>query len=225
MQVIRTVQDLDAGTEVRSQYLNSHVNDSYQETQEKFSHWGFTCECAWCLDRKSIPENIAMKRHALSNNLAETFERLFGDTRRRLDDATLQEICQLLSQLEDTYPAGAGAGALRMQIWQGYFNLGSILIEKGRLAAGIEATVKGLEALGFEIVASPPRGNSRRLEIRRWGHFVMKTFGAFMQMCKAYMEIAPELYPVARDYGKMTYSMSMGTDTTIAWIFPNVTWE
>lgn len=104
---------------------------------------------------------------------------------------------------------------LRVELWEPYFGLGAALIAKNKFADGLEILLKGLEALGFDIVACPPRdaGDDKDktkavLKIKRWGQVNEYTWlGAFRQMMYSYKQLAPELYEVARRYAYVAYSM------------------
>lgn len=70
----------------------------------------------------------------------------------------LTQVRKILEDLEKTYTASEGAALVpRLELWDPYFALGAELLEKKKSADSLEMLLKGLEALGFGIMACPPR--------------------------------------------------------------------
>ncbi|RWA05954.1 hypothetical protein EKO27_g9144 [Xylaria grammica] len=221
MQVVRACQDLPAGAELNFAYRNFSPRTTYEATQKVMHDWGFVCGCPWCIERKSTGRKTLSTRNKLLKDLDAALQ---GVVASPVSDASLvSKIWRLLGQAEKTYPAGQAA--FRLELWDGYFTLGYKLISLDRPSDGIEAIVKGFEALGYDIVASPPRGSEKKLEIRRWGHVENACVVSFLHLHEAYKAIAPELCPKAKEYVKVIYSMCTGTDVTIGEVFPQLMLE
>ncbi|KAI1750183.1 TPR domain protein [Xylaria castorea] len=216
MQIVRACRDLAAGTELRFAYQSSPPKTTYEETQKTVGNWGFICDCAWCLDRKSTAKKTLSTRNNLLGNLEAALMKVTSSA--PIDPMLLSKISRLLANMKKTYPTRQGV--VCPELWDGYFTLGSALISLGRPSDGMEAIIKGLEALGYEIVASPPRGDGKRFEIRRWGHLENSSMLAFLQLHEVYKVIAPELCPEVKRYAKIIYSICTGTDATIGTVFP-----
>ncbi|KAI0427917.1 hypothetical protein F5Y09DRAFT_332956 [Xylaria sp. FL1042] len=212
IQIVRACQDIPPDTELSFAYRNFSPRATYEETQKVISNWGFVCACSWCLDRKSTKKKILLAR----NNLLKAIDTALKDVVEStiVEPTLLEGIRRLLGQADQKYPKRPKA--LRLELRDGYFTLGGVLISLGQPVEGIEATLKGLEALGFEIVACPPRGDGKKLEIRRWGYIENACVRAFMYLYEAYKLVAPELCPKAKEYAKVTYCICTGTDVAFS---------
>lgn len=119
------------------------------------------CDCALCLDKKSTPKELLLKRKALGKDL-------------RRATGTISKSQRVLDQIEQTYsPKAKEPGSVRLELWDSYFSLGSALLQKNKTAEAIKAILNGLEAQGFILTPHPPRADvkSQRLELRikQWG--------------------------------------------------------
>ncbi|KAI0903186.1 hypothetical protein F4823DRAFT_629616 [Ustulina deusta] len=218
MQIVRACQDIPADAELSFAYRNFNQRTTYEETQKVISNWGFVCGCLWCLDRKSTTKKTLSTRNILLENIDAALKAAIGST--IVDLKLLEKIRRLLGQADKTYPTRHRA--LRLELWDGYLTLGFALISLNQPSDGIEAVIKGLEALGYDIIACPPRGGGTQLEIRRWGHVENACVRAFLHLYGAYKLIAPELCPKAKEYAKITYSICTGTDVTIGIVLPDL---
>ncbi|TGJ86352.1 hypothetical protein E0Z10_g2427 [Xylaria hypoxylon] len=218
MQIVRACQDLPAGTELNFAYRNHAPWTTYEATQKVMRDWGFVCNCPWCLDRKSTAKKTLSTRNNLLKDLDAALKKVVKSA--VIDLTLLSKIQRLLGQADKTYPTGQRA--LHLELWDGYFTLGYVLISLNRPSDGIEAIIKGLEALGFDMVACPPRGGGKKLEIRRWGHIEDACVVSFLHLHEAYKSIAPELCPNVAQYAKVIYSICTGTDVTIGNVFPQL---
>ncbi|KAI1130113.1 hypothetical protein F5Y10DRAFT_276360 [Nemania abortiva] len=215
MQIVRACQDLAAGTELLSSYHSLAFTGTYEETQEILSNWEFVCDCSWCLDRKSTTKEMLQKRLNLLKDIpAAMLEAIEGKPMQ------LAEMPKLLERAESTYIKSEGA--VRPELLVGYFTLAKTHITLNRPRDGAEAAIKGLEALGYDIVACPPQNGEEKLEIRRWGYFEDVGVVAFTQLHAAYKIIAPELCAKAKQYARILYSIRTGTDTTFDDVFPEL---
>ncbi|KAL2275525.1 hypothetical protein FJTKL_02023 [Diaporthe vaccinii] len=222
MRIVRATRDLEKGSELFMSYQASFDVDSYEEMQERLRPWGFTCDCALCLDRKATPKEVLMKRDSLLQILMQLLE-----SQSRNMDITYAQLKKTLQSLEQTYSATAKmSGAARPVLWISYFTLGSELLDIEGPSEAIEMTLKGLEALGFVISASPPRwrpeSSEPELLINRWGVTNRPTVDAFLALHRAYKKIAPQLSVVARKYMELAYSMVVGEKETILDSYPDM---
>ncbi|KAI0192384.1 TPR domain protein [Xylaria flabelliformis] len=217
MQIVRACQDIAVGTELCFPYQTFAPNKSYEEIQETMNKWGFVCDCQWCLDLKSTTENMLSKRKEIMEDLA-VVGNIIGNP--VVHPVLFTRILVLLKRAEMTYPMREGA--VRLEVANLYLILGPMFLAIHRPYDAAEAILKGLEALGFDIVACPPRSGNKTLEIRRWGLSDACTMDSLMCLHKAYSIIAPELCPTIKQYAKIIYSICTGTDVTIGNLFPQL---
>ncbi|KAI1381476.1 hypothetical protein F4677DRAFT_440692 [Hypoxylon crocopeplum] len=221
MQIVRACEDMEADTELYWGYRNLSPNETYDEVQKDLNNWGFACDCALCLDRKSTPQSTFQERKALWDSLKQLLT-------ASASMAQLTRATKILASMEETYTARKDAPLIpHLELWDPYFALGARLIAKKKLVDGLEAIIKGFEALGYIIEACPPRdpggGEDERkvtLEIKRWGSINEYTMEAFTQMMRVYKEIAPELCDVVKGYANIVYSICCGENETIGVCYP-----
>ncbi|RSL56213.1 hypothetical protein CEP54_008928 [Fusarium duplospermum] len=207
MQIIRATKDLPANTELTFVYRSSELLESYDNVQKSLSGWHFTCSCGLCLERKATSDKALQKRRGIS----EALKRLLSDPSfSRVSSARV-----LLSNLEKTY-VRKEPDAPRLELSQHFIGLGCHLVDMNQMRAAITIIVKGLEALGFVIIACPPgKGSAQpKLEVKRWGTLTGHVPWAFLQLYKAYETVAPELCQVARGYMEVSYSTAVGEKET-----------
>ncbi|KAI0849467.1 hypothetical protein F5Y00DRAFT_261600 [Daldinia vernicosa] len=221
MQIIRASQDLEAGTELRFMYWCPRTNETYEETQKKLKRsWGFVCDCARCLYKKSTPQSITKKRQTLFLSLKPLLKRGFSP-------AQLSRARKIIEDLEKTYTAKQDAPpVVRSELSGPYYGAGADLISRGKFADGLEMILKGLETLGYVVVARPPRdmgpGKKAVLEIKRWGEANANTVWALLSMMQAYEVLAPELCNTVKGYAHVIYRICCGESETIGKIFPDL---
>ncbi|TDZ68121.1 SET and MYND domain-containing protein 4 [Colletotrichum trifolii] len=207
MMVVRAAQDVDAGTELLFCYQQPNPGDDYQATQKRLKNWGFTCRCELCEDKKSTSSQTLHRRRALLGDLHQAM--------KSCETAAQQSQAEkLLRQLETCYPERKGA--LRLELWDSYLGLAQKRLERGKAAEALELKVKSLEALGFFLVASPPRKarGKPQLEIQKWGQVNDLVPTAFLGMAHAYKVLAPELCEVAKSYARTAYAVCIGEKET-----------
>ncbi|KAM4056125.1 SET domain-containing protein [Hirsutella rhossiliensis] len=215
MQILRATRDLEAGAELLFSYAPPVPMDSYDQAQRRFGHWGFACGCELCTLRKATP-GAALAQRKLWNEHLKVALRGIASTRE-------VSARRLIGRLEETYAATA-TSALRMELWDPYLALGAYMLARNTPAASIKATVRGLEVLGFTMVASPPLQDAKppRLEVTHWGIVNEYTPWAFFNMYKAYKVVAPELCAAARQLVETAYSMVVGEKETVRDVFPGL---
>ena len=220
MQIIRAARDMDEGTELFFWYQMPVSFQSYSEAQKKLRHWGFTCGCDICLERKSVPKALVAKRTALKHEL----QGIIGNTPERISFA---KALKAIQQLEQTYAATAmKPGDVTFDLWEVYFAVSQGYSEKGNRPEAIDMILKGLEALGFVITACPRRGTAKlkktELTIVRWGVASDLAVIAFINLAQAYMGVAPELSAAARKYAEIAYTIVVGEKETFLDTYPEL---
>ncbi|KAI1476077.1 hypothetical protein F4774DRAFT_262798 [Daldinia eschscholtzii] len=223
MQIVRASQDLKAGTELLFEYHQPGPHETYEEAQKRFKNWGFVCECARCLNKKATSQKVHRERLALSARLAALMQLAPSLTR-------VKQGMALLKELEKTYIVDPiTQPVLRVELPDAYFALGSYLIGRKNLEDGLELFLKGLDALGYVIVAYPPRnpreGKTKKkpvFEIKHWGQANEFIVWAFSRILDVYKRLAPELCDVIKGYARVTYSICCGEDETILTLFPEL---
>jgi hypothetical protein len=221
MQIVRATRDLEAGSELLTAYKDVIPFESYGEAQQRLSHWGFTCDCALCLDTKATPENVILRRKSLFEDLKQCMG--IG-----IQTGNTTKAHRTLNRLSQTYPATSKKpGAVRTEIAIACKAMGDVFINMGKNSKAIEVALKGLEALGFVISASPRRGvtesSKPEFRVKKWGKPInMFTVDAFRILHLAYKTIAPENAPVARSYMETAYSMFVGEKETFLDMFPDM---
>ncbi|KAK6858118.1 SET domain-containing protein [Apiospora arundinis] len=175
MQIIRATRDIPADTELVFPYQADQRLASHDETQKKLRNWGFRCDCALCLEKKATTKGTWDKRKALLGQLKYLIER----NRDKGVPINAKLAFEVLDKFEAThttpartYPSAASPSSdsgvdltlaqitPRPDLWDACFGLGEFLLKKGRNAEAVEATIKGFEALGFVIIATPPLGKA-----------------------------------------------------------------
>lgn len=213
MQIVRACQDMEADTELCFGYKPSPPHQTYKNTQKHLRSWGFVCGCVLCLDKKSTPHDVIQRRQTLTNRLKTVLKP--GASLMQLTRAR-----EILQDLEKTYTNGPLAP--RSDLWDPYFVLGAELLARNKLTDGLEMLLRGLEDLGFSIVACPPRNvieerNQARVafEIKRWGQSNDYVPNTILRIMHAYEILAPELCEVAKEYACIAYSICYGEKETI----------
>lgn len=206
MQIVRANKDLKAGTELVFPYQQPKPFDSYEEAQKRLSGWGFCCDCNLCRDKKATSGSTILKRQSIRRGLLKAV-----NGRANVNVAKMR---QLLNQMEETYPSPS---SLRLELWESQLLLGAQQLAAGKLDDAIILTVKGLEALGFGIVAYPPigSGSKQQLKVKQWGQVNDHTPWAFANLFYAYKILAPELCATAKAYVETSYSIVVGEKETV----------
>ncbi|KAI1095903.1 hypothetical protein F5B19DRAFT_489076 [Rostrohypoxylon terebratum] len=222
MMLVRATEDLEPNTELYHGYRHPSANETYEETQKKLRNWGFECTCALCLEKKTTPPRTVCERKALYQTLKPLL-------RENASAEQLARAAKILETLEKTYkPPTPGVPPVpRFELWEPYFGLGARLGQIGKFTESLEMTVRGMESLGYDVVARPPRQAGKRkkkvvLEIKRWGQRNEHVLFAFLTIVDAYEIIAPQLCEVAKEYAGIAYSIACGERDTFGKRFPTL---
>ncbi|KAK8036166.1 hypothetical protein PG993_008780 [Apiospora rasikravindrae] len=216
MQIIRATRDIPADTELFFSYKQPESLTSFDETQQSLQNWGFQCGCALCLAKKATSDDTLKRRKALLAQLKYTMRPSIDpraiDTKRAL--AVLEKVEATYAAPVRTNPAATDAS---------------------KKAEAVKVTIKGFEALGFVITATPPKlgnngpkkkaGNGTsdshpeagagQLVVESWGVVVDYVVPAFLTLFRVYRATSPELANRAREYAATAYSMLVGEKETI----------
>ncbi|KAI1210829.1 uncharacterized protein F4807DRAFT_40365 [Annulohypoxylon truncatum] len=229
--LVRATRDLDAGTELLHAYHQPDPDETYEETRRATTRsWGFACGCALCLAKKETSVRTARERKALYRSLDPLLRRDNNNTTSSSSASApqLARAAKVLGALEKTYgPTKPGAAPVpRLELWDPYFALAARLVQMDKPVDGLEMALRGLEALGYVVVASPPRDAGKKkkgvLEIKRWGQVNEYVIYTFLSMLHAYGRLAPELCEVVKGYAGIIYSIVVGEKDTIGTRFPTL---
>lgn len=116
-------------------------------------------------------------------------------------------VLKMLSNLEDPYANGNVTQGLTVsEIYQA---LSKKHVVKGKAMNSLELAIKGLEALDFDIFASPPSKSSGRpvLEIKKWDHVNESRLIVFLAMYADYLKVAPRLCEAVRGCTETSHLM------------------
>lgn len=223
---MRATRDLEPDTELSFQYQAPVEYESYDEMQKRLSNWDFACSCALCQARKDTPSTSLARRRALYEDLNKAMGTSHST---KTVPFNLGKARKVLEQLDQTYtPAERAPGAVRLEGWDPCIALGSALLASGRARDAVEVTVRGLEALGFVIIAKPPRkgpqsqGGTPELRVKQWGLANDFCVLAFLTLFRAYQIVASELVPVARELVGTMYSILVGEKDTLPDTYPEL---
>ncbi|KAF5581687.1 unc-45 like b [Fusarium pseudoanthophilum] len=213
MAIIRAARDIPADTELTIPYRPSTNSESYQDVQKGLARWGFKCDCELCKDRLKTTEAVRVRRKELSK---EFNKQLPSDQEFDLDKAT-----KLLRVIEKTY-SGKPAKQIRWCIADLYAYVGIRCRQDGDFVRAAEMLIKGLETMGFVILATPPDDGSARarFEVKQWGMMEHHIPWLFFQLIECYDEINPHLVPVAEHYAQLAYSIIVGEGDSMWDVMP-----
>ncbi|KAI1262884.1 TPR domain protein [Xylariaceae sp. FL1019] len=215
VQIVRATKDLPAGTELRFAYRPCAPRVTYEETQEHLSTWGFTCDCQWCTDRNSTPNQKLQARKRLLRILDVALD---GFLKAQDGEPPLpHRITRLIGQVSKTYLAREGG--VRLELADVLFAVGAVLGSAHPLDA-IKYIIKAFEALGYGIVTTPAQqGGAPNMVIKRWGHVVEVTVAGLACLHTAYKAVAPEMCPKVREYALTLYIICTGTGEGFSEVF------
>lgn len=217
MQIIRATRDIEAGADLLISYRPALPFEFYDDAKERLGGWGFVCDCALCLDRKTTPKKVLLERKLLSNEILPPMGSRNGAS-------NIAKAQKALDRLNQTYSAPAREpGAIRMELWRHYHLLGQTIAKPSE---AIEMFLRGLEALGFIISARPRRGVAKsskpELRVTQWGQATWTSVEAFWALNMAYKSIAPQNSAAAREYLELAYAMFVGEKDTVLDTYPGL---
>lgn len=205
MMIVRASRDLEAGTEITFWYHSPDAN-SAKDLDKKLKHWGFTCQCALCLDIRATDMNVFRKR-----------QRLIASLKRDLEPSALpinstESIEHLLDALNQTYKKPAET-VPRLLIWDPQLTLTRLYAMKNKAGKTVESAAKVLTSLGFVVVGAD--SSQTRFAIVKWGLLVDHLVETFEHLETAFAAMrAMEDSGRAKEYAKTTYRILVGEDVS-----------
>lgn len=230
MMVVRATRDMPKGTELMFPYKSASPYTTYEEAQKEIDNWGFQCGCNICVDKKNTVKKNLIDRKALHDCLGRYFNSPEKSTLIHAKGAV-----GVLGQLEATYAAPVKSAdkdaqepfAPRLALWDGYFATGGMFLSLNMPNEAVAMTVKGLEALGFDITAPPARGGQQSsgptaLKVKSWGMSNEHGPRAFMTLLRAYRSTRSSAADSVKKYVVTSYEMMVGESESVLLSFPDL---
>lgn len=146
MIIVRASRDMDAGTEITFWYRKPEGTWASAGKSDKiFRHqWGFTCDCAICLDFREISGNLDGRRQYLLRQIEEAFDDL-GSAHRQ---PRTQYIEYFLLLLNNTYTQKAHL-VPRLAVWQPRLALTRLYAARSEHKKTVLCAARVLRSLSF----------------------------------------------------------------------------
>lgn len=216
---------MPADTELNFNYTPTTKHATYDETQNKLRSWGFKCDCPLCVARKATSDATLAQRKRLFQKLTK----IMGPGIPMQTIKTKRALA-VLSEIEATYAKPVRDSAVepcvvtpRVELSDPYVAVGAALLMKGKPAASINVVVKGLEAVGFDMMATwPGAGGGGELTVRSWGVLTEDVALAFLTLFRAYRLTCPQLAGKAKAYLITVCTMLAGEGESASEIFPEM---
>lgn len=214
--IVRASRDMDANTEIKFWYRNPQGNGASAKTSnETFQKpWGFTCQCAICLDTRVTNETVHNKRL----KLLEDFKRVFDNAPSPPNRQIIRQIERLLTTLNDTYPQPP-LDVPRLLVWEPQLGLTRLFAAQGKPEKNLESAAKVLASLSFVLsggAISPPSSSSARFAVAKWGLMIdYAVVESFLHIRAAFAVLgAHENASAAESYAKTAYRILVGEDSS-----------
>ncbi|KAK7751216.1 hypothetical protein SLS62_006902 [Diatrype stigma] len=216
MMIVRATQDLDTNAELVFTYNHTLVHKPYEETQEGFRNWGFTCKCTLCVDKKNTPKETVQQRISLNKSLEAALKRCNSGVQ-------LARARKLLEKLRNTYSTRQGVPHLGL--WHQYVALGATFYNQGRLPEATELFIEGLGLLGYTMEVCLPGKTSKQpaLRITKWGQADVHIFRALVQLTEAYQMLSPQFSAAAKQYAELFLAIVCGEKDTFDLVYEELT--
>ncbi|KAL4965469.1 TPR domain protein [Aspergillus stella-maris] len=205
MMIVRACQDLPANTEVTVAY--SPPSDDSKDPGLFKQQWGFTCNCALCLDARNTRKVDVVKRETLTTGL----KKAFGKTK-----PNISMVQTMLAALDETYRYPASE-VPRLKACGAYFALSRFHLTQCKPKDAVAAALKGFESMGYIIERGqvPTNGGPQAiLTIKKWGLMEAHLIGSWMALALAYRGLGSNLAAAAEHYARITYRICIGEDET-----------
>ena len=218
MMIVRASRDMEANTEIKFWYRNPHGDGaSAKKSDETFQKsWGFTCQCAICLDTRATSEIVHNRRQRLREDLKRAFDNVPSPLNRQVT----RQIERLLITLNETYPQPP-LDVPRLLVWEPQLTLTRLFIAQDKPQKKLESAAKVLASLSFvlsgTVISSPSSSSSfsARFAVAKWGLMIdYAVVESFLHIRAAFRVLgAYENASAAERYAKMAYRILVGEDS------------
>lgn len=222
MMIVRASRDMDTDTEITFWYRNPD-GASANESDELFKNqWGFTCDCAICVDSRATNITIHHKRQKLLQDLKQVFANAKGSINSPSSSSRQEtrQIERLLTALNQTYTQPSLL-VPRLLVIVPQISLTRLYSAQNKPEKMLDSAGKVLTLLGFvlngaAISSSSSSSSSSRFTVTKWGllidHAVVETF---MHLQFAFAALgAEENARSAQGYARTAYRVLVGEDAT-----------
>jgi hypothetical protein len=204
--IVRATRDLAQGTELTFWYHNP-CGPSKPVLDKKLQHWGFTCDCAICLDAKKTQSTIISERRKLFSNIERAFKSFQSS-----NFFPEKKLIRLIDALETTYTSPA-EDVPRLLLFDAQFALAFNYTQQNKTGKGLQWFHKGFTSLGF-IVAGVDVSPTH-FEVLKWGLVIDAMIEVFLHIRGVFMGLGMVVDSGRADeYARTVYRMVIGEDTS-----------
>ncbi|OAA49156.1 Tetratricopeptide-like helical [Beauveria brongniartii RCEF 3172] len=215
MIIIRATEDLPAGTELKLSYTAVGSQESYEQTQKKFSLWNFSCTCYLC--------EVKKKTRDIDIRLRKTQSQSLDALLTTPGPVDMDRAWELLRLIDKTYN-NSGQLECKFTLQQGYYPLAVRLMKKCDLDEATAMMLRVLGLGGFTWAPQPAENgyqNSAMIEIRKWGPGRLVCFSAIQSLYRICKKAgaerrAPKQFAIMRAYAEIAHSLIVGEPETFA---------
>lgn len=215
MMIVRASKDMEANTEIKFWYRDPHGDSaSANKSDEIFKkQWGFTCQCAICLDTRATSETIHHKRQKVREDLKKAFDNAPSPPNRQVT----RQFERLLTNLNETYTQPP-LNVPRLLVWEPQLALTSLYAAQKNPQKTLDSAAKVLTSLSFVLSGAniSSSSSSARFAIAKWGLLldsgVMETF---LHIRAAFAALgAHENAKAAEGYARTVFKVLVGEDSS-----------
>ena len=203
MMILRATCDIQAETEIRIPYIKPERTDDYNQTQQKFSNWGFTCTCVLCEDKRRTRQTVFRNRAALNQDIMRVWDDPTG--------VDVDKVSRIVKAIDATYTAPSSK-VPRLAVIQPYFMLVCAYSRSRKHAHVITTAWKLLYSLGF--TRSGGASMASKFELTQWGLAEDIVIETWVHLYCAYAKLAPQLCLTVEKYARTSYKIVIGEDVT-----------
>jgi len=207
MIIVRASRDLKRDTVVTVAY---HHNDGINNEafQRKLEPYGFTCECAICLDSITSDPDILRIRKVVFENLHKIFTKISSHPISQL--GLIGKVVWLLNLLATGYTQPADK-VPRILLAKGHYLLLRILISENMIIKSLERAKMLLVSLGF--IISGADNSADDFKIIQWGIAVDYLVEVFISIRTAFGRLGFKTkFSQAHTYARTMFRIIVGED-------------
>jgi len=218
MMTVRAARDMKAGTEITVSYAEAPVNS--HDRQHCHKHWGFVCDCSYCLDLEAATmDMLVQRRDALARLVTLVQKTVAGEEAPTKEFES--EVDRLLEEVEKGYEKSKPATEVpRFLVWHICFEIALYYHDLKMAQAGKYALV-ALKSLGFCIEAWDPtsatsQDTNKTLSIKQWGVALNDNVPeSWIILRDSYYRLGEmDLARAAEGYTKTAYKIMFGENET-----------